>query len=61
MKCTLTILITLLASTLAFPLALPSPAKAKKDLIDIDPTVDLELLNDLCVGIAVCNPVTVSD
>jgi len=40
-----------------------TPSKqSKRDLVtlDVDPSVDLDLLNDLCIGIAVCNPVTVN-
>ncbi|KAH8687402.1 hypothetical protein BGZ60DRAFT_558689 [Tricladium varicosporioides] len=52
---------SLAASTIAIPLALPITKVAKKSLLDIDPSVDIDLLDNLCVGIAVCNPVTVTD
>jgi len=37
-------------------------SKQKRNLVtlDLDPSVDVNLLNDLCIGIAVCNPVTVN-
>lgn len=35
--------------------------QSKRTLIDIDPSVDVDLLNNLCLGIAVCNPVTVGN
>ena len=37
--------------------------QTKRDLVtlDLDPSVDVDLLNNLCIGIAVCNPVSVTD
>jgi hypothetical protein len=41
---------------------LTPPQQTKRDLVtlDVDPSVNVDLLNDLCIGIAVCNPVNVN-
>ncbi|KAE9376165.1 hypothetical protein N431DRAFT_464210 [Stipitochalara longipes BDJ] len=51
------ILVALFTSALALP---TQPSKRDLVTLDVDPSVDVDLLNDLCVGIAVCNPVTVN-
>ncbi|CZT04285.1 uncharacterized protein RAG0_10783 [Rhynchosporium agropyri] len=51
-----TLLATLIATTFAFP----TPAEMKRELVNLAPNVSLDLLKDFCVGIAVCNPVTVN-
>ncbi|KAG4434887.1 hypothetical protein IFR05_009617 [Cadophora sp. M221] len=52
-----------MATLIATSFSLPTPPETKRDLItlDLDPSVNLDLLNDLCIGIAVCNPVSVTD
>ncbi|KAF8852931.1 hypothetical protein BDZ45DRAFT_807085 [Acephala macrosclerotiorum] len=63
MKFSVSVISTLLvATTLGLPFALPAP-REKRDLVtlDVDPSVDANTLNDLCIGIAVCNPVTVTN
>jgi len=60
-------LTTLIGTFLASTLAAPTVSSPKRHLtprsLDINPDVDLDLLQnfqDLCIGIAVCNPVTVT-
>jgi hypothetical protein len=35
--------------------------EAKRTPLNVDPTIELDLLNNLCLGIATCNPVTVTN
>ncbi|PVH75900.1 hypothetical protein DL98DRAFT_518363 [Cadophora sp. DSE1049] len=49
------------ASLIATSFGLPTPTKRDLITLDLDPSVDIDLLNNLCIGIAVCNPVTVTD
>ncbi|KAL2072953.1 hypothetical protein VTL71DRAFT_10277 [Oculimacula yallundae] len=52
---------TLLATLIATSFGLPTPHESKRDLItlDVDPSISIDLLKNLCLGIAVCNPVSV--
>ncbi|KAG4411741.1 hypothetical protein IFR04_015130 [Cadophora malorum] len=51
----------IIASLIATSLGLPIPTKRDLVTLDLDPSVDVDLLNNLCIGIAVCNPVSVTD